>query len=77
MTVQGIANTAWAFATAGQLDAALCAELARVAGRRVCQFKAQDFGNTAWAFATASELDCAVFAPFARAVEWLVGEFKP
>ena len=48
---QGLANTAWAFATAGQLDAQLFMALARMAERRVGEFNAQNLANTAWAFA--------------------------
>ena len=67
--VQGLANTAWAFATASQQDAQLFAALARVAELRLGDFEVQvselrlgDFnvqglGNTAWAFATASQQD--------------------
>ena len=43
---QNLANTAWAFATLGQLDA----QLAREAERRVD--KIEQLANTAWPFAT-------------------------
>ena len=49
---QGLANTAWAFATAGQSDALLFEALAREVTRRLGEFNAQDLANTAWAFAT-------------------------
>ena len=55
--VQGLANTAWAFATASQQDAQLFAALARVAELCLGDFKVQDLANTAWAFATASQQD--------------------
>ena len=42
-----LANTAWAFATLGQLDAQLFTALAREAERRVGDFKPQDLANTA------------------------------
>ena len=51
---QDLANTAWAFATPGQLDARLFAVLARAAKRRVGNFNAQNLANTAWAFAAAN-----------------------
>ena len=44
---QGLANTAWAFATAGQSDASLFMALARAAEWRKGDFNAQDFANTA------------------------------
>ena len=45
-TPQNFANTAWAFATAGQLDATLFNSLARVAERCIGDFKAQGLANT-------------------------------
>ena len=54
---QSLANTAWAFATLGQLDERLSASLAREAQLRVSEFNAQELANTAWAFATLSQLD--------------------
>ena len=49
---QGLANTAWAFATEGQADAALFEALAMGAKQRLGEFNPQDLANTAWAFAT-------------------------
>ena len=54
---QGLANTAWAFATAGQSDALLFMMLARAAERSVGDLSAQELANTAWAFATAGQSD--------------------
>ena len=48
---QGLANTAWAFATVGQKDDQLFKALARMAERRLDQFNGQELANTAWAFA--------------------------
>ena len=48
---QGLANTAWAFATVRQSDAHLFIALARVAEWRVSDFVAQSGANTVWAFA--------------------------
>ena len=44
---QELANTAWVFVTAGQVDVALFKELARVAERRIGDFKPQELANTA------------------------------
>ena len=41
-TVQSLANTTWALAKAGQLDAALSVALARAAERRMGEFKPQE-----------------------------------
>ena len=50
---QEVANTAWAFATAGYLDSLLFTTLARAAEWRMADFNTQELANTAWAFATA------------------------
>ena len=44
---QELANTAWAFATASQLDAELFTALAGESERRVGDFTAQELANTA------------------------------
>ena len=44
---QGLANTAWAFATATQSDAQLFGTLASVAERSVGDFNVQELANTA------------------------------
>ena len=54
---QNLANTAWAFAKLGQLDAQLFTALAREAERRVGDFNAQNLANMAWAFATVEQQD--------------------
>ena len=64
--MQGLANTAWAFATVSQQDAQLFAALARVAELRLGDFKVQDLANTAWAFATAGQPDAQLFMVLAR-----------
>ncbi|MEC8197471.1 MAG: lytic murein transglycosylase [Pseudomonadota bacterium] len=51
--LKGLASTAWAFATALQLGAALVATMAGAY---------KDLANTAWAFATADRWDAAFFA---------------
>ena len=60
---QGLANTAWAFATTGQSDGQLFMVLARAAGWFVGDFNAQELSNTAWAFATADEPTPALLNP--------------
>ena len=64
---QGLANTAWAFATASQQDAQLFAALARVAELRLGDFKLQCLANIAWAFAMAAQSDAELFTALARA----------
>ena len=59
---QGLANTAWAFATVGQSDVQLFMALAKEAEQRVGDFNVQDLANTAWAFATASQCYAQLFA---------------
>ena len=47
---QDLANTAWAFVSAGQSDVLMSASLAKAAERRLGNFKPQELANTAWAF---------------------------
>jgi len=54
--MQGLTNTAWAFATAGQSDALLFAALAKAVQQHVSDFNMQELVNTAWSFATAGQL---------------------
>ena len=65
-TAQGLASTAWAFATASQSDTSLFKALARAAEWRMCEFIAQKLANTAWAFATASQPDTSLFLAFRK-----------
>ena len=46
---EDLANTAWAFAKAGQSDVLLLRALVRAAELRVGEFKPQELANTAWA----------------------------
>ena len=66
--VQALANTAWAFATAGQNDALLFAALTTATERRMDDFKVQELANTAWAFAKAGQEGALLFAALATAV---------
>lgn len=52
---QGIFNTVWAFATAGESNQKFFKEVAEVAIPRLRKFNPQDLPNTVWAFATARE----------------------
>ena len=54
---QGLANTAWAFATTGRSDPQLFIVLVRASEQRIGEFSVQNLANTAWALATAGELD--------------------
>ena len=47
MNAQNIANAAWAFAIVSQADSQLFVALARVVGRCIGHFNAQDLANTA------------------------------
>ena len=92
LSAQGLANVAWAFATASQRDAPLFAVLARAAERRMGDFSLQDVANSAWAsamrisshglaymawaFATASQRNAPLFAALARAAERRMGDFS-
>ncbi|KAJ1616989.1 hypothetical protein T492DRAFT_1103190 [Pavlovales sp. CCMP2436] len=49
---QGLANTAWAFATMGTPAPQLFVAIARESEQRIASFKPQGLSNTAWAFAT-------------------------
>ena len=57
-TVQELANTAWAFAMAGQKNALLFEALATVAEQHMDHFNAQEIANTAWAFAMPLSIAC-------------------
>jgi len=54
--VQALANTAWAFVTAGQLDGALSAALTRSAVPRLDEFDAQALAAGCWAFSRRENL---------------------
>ena len=49
LNAQGLANTAWAFATVGQKDEQLFKALSRAAEQRVGDFMAKQLGMTLWA----------------------------
>ena len=60
---------AWAFATVGQTNAWLFAELAIAARRRMKDFTPQELSNIVWAFAIAGQKNEKLFAAVAAAVE--------
>ena len=59
--VEDLANIAWAFAKACQLDEKLFKALSRAAVGCLDDFNAQDLGNIAWAFAKAGYFDKELF----------------
>ena len=65
---QELANTAWAFRTATQLDAVLFVALARAMEQRLGAFIAQKLASTVWAFGTATQTDAMLFMALGRAV---------
>ena len=65
---QELANTAWAFRTATQLDAVPFVALARAMEQRLGAFIAQKLAKTAWAFGTAAQTDAMLFMASAGAV---------
>ena len=75
-TAQELANTAWAFAKAGQAHEELSAALARVGVQRIGEFDAPQLANTAWAFATAGHSDDILFAASVRAAERRSADFN-
>ena len=74
---RGLANTAWAFATASQWDEKLFALLARAAEWQGSEFNAQGLVNTAWALAAMGQSDQKLFAALATAAEPRVSESNP
>ena len=72
---QNLANTAWAFATAGQKEALLFAALTTAVQRRMGDFKPQGLANTAWTFATAGQKNASLFAALAIAAKPCLGDF--
>ena len=59
---QDLANTVWAYATAGHAPPALFEAVARAAVPRMGEFKPQHLSNTAWAYAVADAPSAALFA---------------
>jgi len=74
---QALANTAWAFATAGRATHALMDAVAEESAGRVHEFKPQALANTAWAFATAGHAAPVLFAAIGKESGGKVPEFNP
>ena len=74
---QNLANTAWAFATAGQRAPVLLDAIAAAAVPRLRDFNPQGLANTAWAFATAGHLAPALLDAIAVAAVPRLREFVP
>ena len=70
-----IANIAWTFDKANQLDPVLAQSLARAAERRVNEFTPQDLANVAWTFANAGQTDEKLFSALANTAERLMDNF--
>jgi hypothetical protein len=63
---QALANTAWAFATAGHAAPALFDSIATEAAPRVGKFSPQGLANTAWSFASTDTLSSAALGDIFR-----------
>jgi len=74
---QDLANTAWAFATAGRATTVLFDAIGKEAAGRVRDFEPQHLANTAWAFATASHAAPALFDAIGREAAGRVRELNP
>ena len=73
---QDLANTAWAFATAGHAAPALFDAIGEEAAGRVRDFKPQELSNAAWAFATAGHAAPALFDAIGREAAGRVRELN-
>ena len=73
---QGLANTAWAFATLELREERLFTTLAKAAGWRECEFNAQEFTIIAWAFAKVKQLNEKLFTVLTNVGERHMGEFN-
>ena len=72
LNLQNFANTAWAFATAGQKDASLFVALATAAEQRMDDFNPQNLVNTAWAFLTVGIQTSDLMKKFGAATSQLI-----
>jgi hypothetical protein len=72
---QDIANTVWAFATAGIAAPKLFDTAADAAVRKIGNFNEQNIANTVWAFATAGIAAPALFTAAADAAVLKIGRF--
>jgi len=74
---QELANTAWAFATAGRATHALLDAVAEESAGRVREFNPQELANMAWAFATAGHAAPALFDAIGREAAERVRQLNP
>jgi len=74
---QELANTAWAFATAGRATTALFDAIGRDTAGHVRELKPQELANTAWGFATAGHAAPALFDAIGRESAGRVRQLKP
>jgi len=74
---QNLANTAWAFATAGHAAPALFDAIGRESAGRVRELNPQALANTAWAFATAGHAAPALLDAIGREAAGRVRELNP
>ena len=74
---QALANTAWAYATAGHAAPQLLDALASASAARVREFNPQELANTAWAYATAGHAAPQLLDALASASVARVREFNP
>jgi len=77
LSPQDLANTAWAFATAGSATQAPFDAIGNEAAGRVRDFNPQNLSNTAWAFATAGHAAPALFDAIGMESAGRMDEFKP
>jgi len=66
---QGLANTAWAFASLTHRNEKLFSALAIAAEQRLSKFNTQCFINTSWAFATVKHRDEKLLSALAIAAQ--------
>ena len=74
---QNLANTVWAYATAGHSAPALLDAIAAAAPPRLREFKPQEFANMAWAYATAGQKAPALFDAIMVEVAPRLRDFTP
>eukprot|EP00635_Sarcinochrysidales_sp_CCMP3193_P001759 CAMPEP_0118890582 /NCGR_PEP_ID=MMETSP1166-20130328/977_1 /TAXON_ID=1104430 /ORGANISM="Chrysoreinhardia sp, Strain CCMP3193" /LENGTH=114 /DNA_ID=CAMNT_0006829199 /DNA_START=222 /DNA_END=563 /DNA_ORIENTATION=+ len=70
-----MANTVWAFATAGVAARTLFEAIATEALRRINEFNSQNMANTVWAFACVGWDSRELFIAFGSAIVERLGEF--
>ncbi|KAJ1463507.1 hypothetical protein M885DRAFT_474692, partial [Pelagophyceae sp. CCMP2097] len=74
---QDLANTVWAYATAGVAAPALFEAVAAKAPKKIATFKSQELANTVWAYATAGVEAPALFEAVALEASKKIATFTP